>query len=216
MSLIQNVSIVALGLGSVIALGAMGSRLTTEAPALASAIAPAAADAYTVDPVHSAVVFRIKHAGIANFWGRFNDLSGTFTVDESGPVATSFAFTIKNDSVDTANQNRDNHLRNPDFFSTKQFETTTFKGTSISKREGNIYELTGNLTLHGETKPVTATLEWFGTGSAQGTPIAAFEATFDFKRSDFGMTKYLAPDLSNSGGLGNDVRIIVAVEAKKQ
>lgn len=182
--------------------------LTETAPGLAT---------YTVDPVHSSVVFGIKHSGVANFYGVFKDVSGTFTFDPSANTGGDFNFVVQTASVDTRNSNRDDHLRNADFFNSRQFPEITFESTGIEHVEGDMYKLTGDLTLMGETRPVTADLEWTGTGvNPRGTEVAGFEATFSIKRGDFGMTKYLAPDGSDSGGLGNTVKLIVAIEAAKQ
>jgi len=173
-----------------------------------------AAAAYKVDAVHSTVLFKIRHAGVSNFYGVFGDFSGTFTFDPESPKSGSFEFEVQTASVDTRNTSRDDHLRNADFFNSRQFPTITFKSTGVEHKEGNLYELRGDLTLQGETKPITAELEWIGTGTNQrGQGTAGYEARFSIKRSDFGMTKYLAPDGSDSGGLGNTVDLTVAVEA---
>lgn len=177
---------------------------------------PTAAAAYKVDPVHSVVLFRVKHAGTAHYWGRFNSLDGGFTFDPENPQSGSFEFTIDNASVDTANEQRDNHLRSPDFFNARQYPTTTFKSTSVEAAGENRFKVTGDLDLHGVTRQVTADLEWLGTGSFRGNPIGAFEATLEIKRTDFGMDTFVAEDGSDSGGLGNTVRLTVAVEARRQ
>jgi len=183
----------------------------------APAVGSAQADSYAVDKVHSSVLFQIRHAGVTNFYGRFGDFSGSFTFDPEAGTAGDFAFEVKTDSVDTGNAKRDDHLRTADFFNSRQFPTITFVGTDVERVEGTKYRLTGDLTLQGETREVTADLEWLGTGSGPtGKPIGAFEARFEIKRSDFGMSKYLAPDGSESGGLGNTVKLIVSVEAIKQ
>jgi polyisoprenoid-binding protein YceI len=202
-------------------LGALGftagtGRLATTA-AVSNTVAMPSAPVYGVDAVHSGVIFRTKHAGITNFYGRFNKVDGTWSFDPESPEEASFEFTVDNNSVDTGNSGRDDHLRNPDFFNTRQFPTTTFESTKVEKSSGeNMYKLHGDLTLHGVTKPVVADLEYLGTGEFRGNPIAAFEARFTIKRSEFGMTKYIAPDGSDSGGLGNTVHLIVSVEGPRQ
>ena len=180
-------------------------------------VAPVAPSAFEADPVHSAILFQIRHAGVSNFSGRFTDFTGTFTFDEADPTASKFEFTAQAASVDTNNEKRDDHLRNADFFNARQFPTITFAGTSLTHVEGSRYTLSGDLTLLGQTKPVTAELEWLGEGTnPYGMAIGGFEARFEIKRSDFGSTKYLADDGSESGGLGNTVRLIVAVEGVKK
>ncbi|MCW5776921.1 MAG: YceI family protein [Phycisphaeraceae bacterium] len=208
---------VALPVALLLAAGALGfaaHERSTPAPAIESATVEAAA--YAVDSVHSSVVFRIKHAGIANFYGRFNGLSGEFTFDPENPSAGQFAFSVKTQNVDTGNSQRDDHLRNADFFNAVQFPSIDFKSTSITHVEGNHYVLKGDLSLHGKTRPVEAKFEWLGTGTFRNRPIAAFEAVIEIKRSDFDMTHFMAPDGSDSGGLGNNVTIKVAVEAAQK
>ncbi|QKK08786.1 MAG: YceI family protein [Planctomycetota bacterium] len=172
---------------------------------------------YTVDPVHSTVLFGIRHAGVSNFYGVFTDFSGSFTFDPASPESGEFGFEVQTASVDTRNSSRDDHLRNADFFNARQFPTITFASTGVELKEGNLYALKGDLTMQGETRPITAELEWIGTGTNQrGQGTAGYEARFEIKRSDFGMTKYLAPDGSDSGGLGNTVKLTVAVEAVQE
>jgi len=195
-------------------LGFVAHERSSPAPTVETATTQAAA--YGVDPVHSSVVFRIKHAGITNFYGRFNGLTGEFTFDPDNPSAGQFAFSVKTQNVDTGNSQRDDHLRNADFFNAVQFPTIDFKSTSITHVEGNHYVLKGDLSLHGKTRPVEAKFEWLGTGTFRNRPIAAFEAVIEIKRSDFDMTHFMAPDGSDSGGLGNNVTIKVAVEAPQK
>ncbi|MFG0258801.1 MAG: YceI family protein [Phycisphaerales bacterium JB041] len=190
------------------------------APAPAStpaAFGEASVASYKVDPVHSTVLFKIRHAGVANFYGVFGDFSGSFTFDPDAPKDGSFEFEVRTASVDTRNTSRDDHLRNADFFNARQFPTITFTSTGVEHKEGNLYELRGDLTMQGETRSIEAELEWIGTGKNQrGQSTAGYEARFSIKRSDFGMTKYLAPDGSDSGGLGNTVELTVAVEAVQE
>src|SRR5258707_6196593 len=111
-------------------------------------------DDYTLDPAHAAVTFKISHIGLSWTNGRFKDLSGSFTIDSANPAAARFEVTAKAESVDTDNAKRDEHLRSPDFFNAKQFPTLSFKSAAIRPVEG-AYEVTGDLTIHGVTKPVT-------------------------------------------------------------
>lgn len=176
-----------------------------------------AAATYEVDPVHSSVHFMIRHAGVANFYGRFNEFSGTLVFDPENPDSSSLEFTVATGSVDTGNDGRDEHLRSGDFFNARQFGDATFTSTSFTPgAEEGLWTVEGDLSLHGETRPVTATLNWMGTGEMRGTTIAGFEAQFEFKRSDFGMTTYLADDGGDDGPLGNTVQMLVSVEAKRQ
>lgn len=183
------------------------------AEAVPTAAATTAARTYAVDTVHSSLIFSIRHSGLANFYGRFNDFRGEIHFDESQPTNSTMSFTVRTDSVDTGNANRDNHLKNADFFNSRQFPTIEFTSTSIKPAGEGAYDVTGDLTFHGETRPVTARLSNVTTGKVRDTDALGFEATFEIKRSDFGMSTYLAPDKGEGGALGNTVRLIVAVEA---
>jgi polyisoprenoid-binding protein YceI len=195
---------------------AIAGAITLAPSADARAAANAAASTYKPDVVHSSIIFRIRHAGVANFYGRFNEFEGSFTWDDASPENSDFEFTIKLDSVDTGNEGRDNHLRNPDFFNVRQFPTARFKSTSVTPRGDSNFEVAGELTLHGVTKAITANLEHTGSGRFRNNEVMGFEATFDIKRSDFGIMYGLAPDQGEGGGIGNTVRLIFAVEGVKQ
>ena len=168
-----------------------------------------AAETFKVDPVHSAVVFRVKHMNTSYAWGRFNDLSGSFSLDPADSTKGRLQFEVKAGSVDTGNAKRDTHLKGPDFFNAVQFPTITFTSKSVAK-SAEVYEVTGDLTLHGVTKPVTFRLTPTGTGRAMtGTPIAGIEASFTIKQSDFGITKMAAM-------IGDEVWVNVSVEGVRQ
>ena len=167
-----------------------------------------AADHYKVDTVHSSVVFRLKHANTSYFWGRINDPAGSFTLDESDPTKGSFTIELQAAKVDTGNAQRDTHLRSPDFFNAKQYPTITFKSTSVRKVADDRLEVTGDLTLHGQTKPVTAMVELTGKGEMRGQQRAGIEATFDIKMTDFGFKA--------NPGLSDQVRIVAGLAGVKQ
>src|SRR5260370_1351689 len=117
-----------------------------------------AADEYDFDLVHSSVSFKARHLDISWIHGRFNEVEGKFSLDRENPSKSKFELTIKADSVDTANKARDEHLRQPDYFDTKQFPTIEFKSTSAKAIEGG-YEVTGDFTMHGTTKKITFVLK---------------------------------------------------------
>src|SRR4051794_7367071 len=95
-----------------------------------------AADTYRVDTTHSSTVFRVKHMNASYAWGRFNSITGSFTLNEAIPAQSKFEFVVKADSIDTANAKRDTHLKSPDFFNTVQFPSITFKSQSVAKSGG--------------------------------------------------------------------------------
>jgi polyisoprenoid-binding protein YceI len=182
----------------------IGMTLANRAAPPASAAAAAAS--YKVDSVHSMVIFKVKHMGAGNFYGRFNQVSGTFTIDDADPAKGQVDFQVKADSIDTANTKRDEHLKSIDFFNVVQFPSIAFKGKEVKKTGETSYEVAGDLTLHGVTKPLQAKVEKVGTGKGRGgDTITGFEATFMVKRTDFGMTY-------GAGALGDEVHVIVSVE----
>ena len=174
----------------------------------APAAAPAAA--WGGDTVHSFVTFRVKHMGTSWAYGRFNDFTVAATADEGGALVSSVNFTVKTESVDTGNPKRDQHLKSPDFFNAKQFAEITFASTAVKAIDGDTAEVTGNLTLHGTTKPVTVTVMKVGTGKGmKGEDLLGLETSFAVKRSDFGMSNMVGP-------VGDEARITVAVELSKK
>ncbi len=173
----------------------------------------ARAETYEVSAGMSYIVFKVKHFGVSNAYGRFNEFSGTVTGDPAKAEDASFEFAVKAASVDTGIEDRDNHLRGPDFFNSKEFPTIDFKSTSITPVAGeeNVYDLKGDLTLLGITKPVAAKFTFFGKGTGvKGSAIAGGEAVFTITRTDFGMN-YGTPD-----ALGDDVTITVALQGAKK
>lgn len=186
-----------------LAMANSGSRSGTVATETAKA------GEYAIDAVHSTVIFRVKHNQAAYNYGRFNGIDGVVNYDEASGV-TGIKVEVDTNTVDTANKDRDNHLRSPDFFNAKQFPKITFKSTSVKKASEHAYEVAGEFTLNGVTKPLTVTLEHTGNGKTmQGGEVAGFETTFTIIRSEYGMTKYLP-------GVGDEVRLTVGIEAVKQ
>lgn len=179
------------------------SRVAEPAPP-----APAAAETYEVDSVHSTILFRVKHLGVAYSYGRFNEMQGKIVVDDANPAASSVEIEAKTDSIDTGNAKRDQHLKSPDFFNAKQFPTVSFKSTS-AKKAGEKWEVAGNVTLKGVSKPVTLTLDRVGTAKTPQGHKTGFEGKFAVKRSDFGMS--FMPD-----GLGDEVTLQVSIEAARK
>jgi polyisoprenoid-binding protein YceI len=177
---------------------------------VAAAAAPArAADDYAIDGAHSSVTFKIQHLGLSWVHGRFDDFSGGFTLDADDAGKSLFGLTIKTDSIDTNNKQRDDHLRSPDFFNVKQFANISFKSTAVKAIKDG-YEVTGDLTLHGVTKAVTFKL----TGGKKAefpknVQRTGFSTDLTIKRSDFGMDKF-------AEALSDDVVIAISFEGTKK
>jgi polyisoprenoid-binding protein YceI len=168
-----------------------------------------AAEEYTVDALHAGVNFKISHLGLSWIHGRFNEFSGGFTLDPDDPGKCTFNLTIKTESIDTNNKKRDEHLSTPDFFNVKQYPTITFKSTAVKPAKDG-YEVTGDLTLHGVTKPVTFTL--VGGRKAEfpkGVQRTGFSTELVIKRADFGMDKF-------AGMLGEEVYASISFEGVKK
>ncbi len=168
---------------------------------------PAETQAFNVDPVHSSVVFRIKHFDVSYFYGRFNQITGKVEFDAEDPVNSSFLIEIKADSVDTNSGQRDRHLKSPDFFNAQEFSSIIFKSTSVSRQGDNRLEVAGDLTMHGVTQPVSVIVDYAGPKNARGKSLMGFETTFTIKRSDFGMDTYIAEK-----ALGDEVKLFVSLE----
>jgi polyisoprenoid-binding protein YceI len=166
----------------------------------------AKADEYVIDPAHSGVTFRISHLGLSWVHGRFDSFTGGFSLDSSDPSKASFTLNIKSESVDTNNPGRDNHLRSPDFFNAKQFPAISFASTAVKAIDGG-YEVTGDLTMHGATKPITFSLK--GGGSAEfprGVKRTGYSTDLVLKRSEF----KVGPPMP---ALGDDVHVSISFEA---
>ena len=168
-------------------------------------------ETYKVDGVHSSIIFRIDHMGIAPFYGAFTDVSGTYQYDPDHPERSSFNIVVKTDSVDTRNENRDNHLKSPDFFNAVEYPEITFKSTKVLPAGKNKLKVTGDLTLHGQTQPVEVDMTLVGRSETKQGFKSGFDVTFAFKRSDFGMDTYVA-----EGGLGDEVKLMIGLEGARQ
>jgi polyisoprenoid-binding protein YceI len=171
---------------------------------------PALADSFKIDPFHSSILFKVGHFGVGNVYGRFDTFSGTFTLDQNDPSKDAVSVEIKTDTVDTNAPKRDADIKGPDFLNTAQFPTATFKSTSVKKIDDKTYEVTGDFTLRGVTKPLTLNVQAIGSGPGpKGEFRSGWEATTTLKRSDFEV-KALLPAVTDEVGLR------IAVEGIKQ
>jgi len=170
-----------------------------------------AADEYDYDLVHSSVGFKARHLGISWIHGRFNDVSGKFSLDREDPSKSTFELTIKADSVDTANKARDEHLRQPDYFDTKQFPLITFKSTSTKAIKGG-YEVTGDFTMHGKTNKVTLILMGGKEHDFKKVKRVAFSTELSLKRSDYGFD----PKAIRPTGIGDEALIFIDCEGVRE
>ena len=165
---------------------------------------------YTVDNVHTSVIFSIKHFNIGYTYGRFNKTEGEIYIDETVPENSRFHFTIEVKSIDTNNQGRDQHLKGAEFFDAGQFPQIDFTSTSVSyektKQGTEVYRAKGILNLHGQERELTIPLQVTGQGKDQlGKQRIGFLSKYAIKRSDFGMDQMLA-------GIGDAVAITFSTE----
>ena len=174
----------------------------------------AAADTYAVDPVHSDVQFKVRHF-LTPVPGRFRQFDGTIQYDPAKPEASKVELTVQADSIDTANDKRDAHLKSPDFFEVAKFPTLRFVSKAVKKTGPQELEVTGDLTIHGVTREVTLPVQVLGTMKMpDGSEKAGFAAAFSIDRKDYGIVWNRVMD---TGGavLGDDVAIDITVEANQ-
>ena len=142
---------------------------------------------YQVDPVHSNVLFRVKHADTGYVYGEFLKFEGTVDYDKGEPSNSSIAWTLKADSIFTNHRKRDKHLKSPDFFSAKQYPEITFESTGVEETDDGL-RVTGKLTMLGESRELTTEVERTGSGKdKQGNHRIGFSTEFSIDRSDWGM-----------------------------
>jgi polyisoprenoid-binding protein YceI len=179
------------------------------AAALALATAPVFAATYTLDPGHTQVVFSWNHFGYSNPTAQFGKVEGTLEFDQANPTKSSVSVTIPLASVNSNVEKLNEHLQSPDFFDAAKFADATFKSTKVEKGAmADHLKVTGDLTLHGVTKPVVldVTVNKVGEHPMRKAPAAGFDASTTIKRSDFGITKYV-PMVSD------DIKIRITSEA---
>jgi polyisoprenoid-binding protein YceI len=188
----------------VLALAATGVLLV---PALAWA------STWDIDPAHTSIEFSVRHMMVSTVKGQFEKVKGTLELDDKDVTKSTVEVTIDPGSVNTHEPKRDAHLKSPDFFDTTKFPTATFKSTKVQKAGKNKLKVTGQLSLHGVTKPVVLEVE--GPTEAFKTPfgttVRGIHATGKIDRKDFeiGWNKVL-----DNGGVvvGNEVTLDLSAE----
>ena len=156
------------------------------------------------DAPHSQLGFTVKHLGIADVSGTFNDFDVVITSSKPDFSDAVVELSAKTNSINTRVDARDNHLKSADFFDAAKYPTLNFKSTSIKKSGKNKYKLTGNLNLHGITKPVTMEMHYKGSieNPMSKKPTAGFQVTGMIKRSDFNIGSAFPPPM-----ISNEVHI---------
>ncbi len=163
---------------------------------------------YKADPNHTGVLFCIRHNGISDYCGRFNGITATLTFSGNQPEKSSLNVEIDVNSIDTPSDKLDTELK-ANFFETAKFPTATFKSTAIKVTGKNEGEITGDLTLHGVTKPVTLKAT-FGGGKMHAfanTFVIGFSASTKIKHADFAF-----PNVAWRSFVGDEVTLTIETE----
>ena len=182
------------------------------AAGLTLGVAHAQKTTWKIDPSHSGIEFQIRHLGVSNVRGSFSKPTGTVMLDEKDVTHSSVEAVIDANTVSTGEEKRDEHLKSPDFFDVAKYPTLTFKSTGLTRANGKL-QMMGDLTLGGQTKPVTLDLD--GPAAPQkgmgGKTVSGFSATGTLSRKDFNFgQKYGAP------ALGDDVKFTIDIEMTKE
>jgi polyisoprenoid-binding protein YceI len=171
---------------------------------------------WTVDPSHSLVEFAVKHLMISTVRGRFSDVKGTITYDEANPAQSKVEIEIPTASIDTRSEQRDTHLKSPDFFHAEQHPTMTFTSKRIEGDVNGEFKIIGDLTIKDQTREITLDAEFHGRNrDPWGGERMGFEAKGKINRKDFGLNWNQALE---TGGLlvGEDIKMSIEVELLKQ
>lgn len=167
-------------------------------------------ETYKIDATHSSVKFSIRHF-VAKTTGSFPAFEGTIVVDKNDMTQSLIVATIDVPTINTANEKRDSHLQEDDYFNTKEYSKISFKSTQWAEAEGkNKYTVTGNLTMRGVTKPVTLDVELLGFGDGmRGAYLSGWEATTTLNRTEWGIN-------GGQPAVGEEVDVLINIEAVRQ
>ena len=174
-----------------------------------------ASDTYVIDNNHSDATFRIRHL-VSRVSGRFNEMSGEIVIDKEEPSKSSVVFTIRTESIDTANERRDGHLKSADFFDVENHPEITFESTGITRNGEGEFDVEGELTIRGVSKTVVFPVEFLGFATDNhGNDKAGFSLRTRINRKDYGIVWNRALD---TGGvvLGDEVDIEINLELNKK
>jgi polyisoprenoid-binding protein YceI len=171
---------------------------------------------WTLDPAHSHVGFAIKHLMIATVRGRFTDVQGTVTADDSDPTSADIDITVGTKSISTGEETRDAHLRSADFFDVERYPTMRFRSKRVQRKSGDTFRAIGDLTIRDVTREVALDVELLGRArDPWGKERTAFEARTTINRGAYGLTWNAA--LETGGWLvGDEVKISIEAELLKE
>jgi polyisoprenoid-binding protein YceI len=190
------------------------ARLFALAVLALPALGLAEATTWKLDPAHTQSTFTVRHLGITNVRGEFRSTTGTVVIDEQKPENSKVEATIDAKSIHTREDKRDAHLKSADFFDVEKFPTITFKSTKVEKDGDDTYKVTGDLTMHGVTKPVV--LETTLTKPIKGPNglTRGVSAETKLNRRDFGLN--WSKMLEATPVVGDEVRIDIESELNQQ
>ena len=175
----------------------------------------AVAAEYDIDAAHSSANFVVTHLMVSKVRGSFSKVSGTINLDDKDITKSSVNATIDASTINTQEPKRDEHLRSPDFFEVAKFPTITFKSTKVEKA-GSGYKVSGDLTMHGVTKPTVLTVEELTEDKeAFGGVKRGVTATTKLSRKDYGLTWNKALE---TGGVAvsDEVKVTLELELNKK
>ena len=174
-----------------------------------------ALEKWNFDPIHSNIGFSVRHLMISKVNGHFKTWTGTLAIDEASPSASSVEVSIEAASIDTKEQQRDDHLRSADFLDAQKFPKIVFRSTRVEKLADDRFHVTGDFTIHEVTKQVVLDVEYFGRQKDPwGGERAGFSGKTSIDRRDYGLTFNMPLD---GGGfvVGDRVDITLDIEAVK-
>ena len=176
-------------------------------PRVAEAAAMQEAKSYAVDPVHSTIVFSAMYMGQSPFYGMFTQYSGTMSYDGSDPASLEVDVIAPLESIDTHNEQRDTHLKSPDWFKAAEYPNVRFVGSGASDNGDGTMTMQGELTLSGQTKPIEVTLKQLDAGQTPRGDRMGVGGTFVIQRSDFGVTTMLGEN-----GIGDEITLHFGIQ----
>jgi len=167
---------------------------------------------WAFDQVHSSVNFTVRHMVVSKVRGRFAKWDGTLAMDESDPSGGSVEVSIDAASIDTGVAQRDGHLKSPDFFDVERYPAIAFRSTRVEQVGAGALKVTGDLTMHGVTRPVVLDVEYAGSAKDPwGGVRAGFSARATLDRKDFGLTYN---QVLETGGVLVGETVEIAIEAE--
>lgn len=171
---------------------------------------------WAIDPMHSEVQFKVKHLVISTVTGSFQNFEGSVETEGDDFNNAKINFSLDVSSIDTNQEQRDGHLKSPDFFDAEKYPHISFKSTSVTKESDDNYKLIGDLTIKDVTTPVTLKVEHGGIATDfYGNTKAGFEVEGKINRKDFGLTW---DGVTEAGSIvvGEDIKLNINIQLAKQ